>query len=304
MELYAALTDALRRACPALEVREYEPMDRHTTFRIGGPVRLMALPHTRDAAVAAMRTAVSMGIVPQFMGNGSDLLVADQGAEAFLIKTVDGLGLTEWEGNTLYTQSGVVLARLAAMARERGLSGLEFAHGIPGSVGGAVTMNAGAYGGEMCQVVTAADYLSPQGEEGTLTGAELDFSYRHSAFSDGTRLILGARLALTPGYPTAIGARMEDLARQRRTKQPLEYPSGGSTFKRPENGFAAALIDGCGLRGRAVGGAEVSTKHAGFIVNRGGATCDDVLRLVALVRETVLRETGVELELELKTLGL
>lgn len=303
MDAYSMLVQELRRVCPALALREEEPMGEHTTFRIGGPVRLMALPTTRDQAVTAVKTALALGVRPQFMGNGSDLLVADGGVEGFLIKTVDGLGALEAVGTTLRAGSGALLSRIACFARDRGLAGLAFAHGIPGSLGGAVTMNAGAYGGEMRGVVVSVSCLTPEGEYAVLTGPDLDFSYRHSAFSDGARLILGAELSLAPGDPAAIGAEMADLAERRRSKQPLEYPSGGSTFKRPAQGYAAALIDGCGLKGRRIGGAEVSTKHAGFVVNRGGATCADVLALTDLVRETVFSETGIALELELRTLG-
>lgn len=303
MKLSGTLIKELRQKCPALELREYEPMSRHTTFRIGGPARLMALPKSAEEAQAAVKTAAGMGVEPMFMGNGSDLLVADAGVDCFMIKTVDGLSAITAEGDKLWAGSGAVLARVAQFARDRGLGGFEFANGIPGSIGGAVTMNAGAYGGEMCQVVTSADYLSTAGERRTLSAGELDFAYRHSAFSDGKRLILGARISLKRGDSASIGALMEELMRKRKSKQPLEYASGGSTFKRPAGYFAAALIDECGLKGRSVGGAEVSKKHAGFVINKGGATCADVLKLVDEVRETVLRETGVALELELKILG-
>lgn len=303
MKLSGTLIQELRQKCAALELREYEPMSRHTTFRIGGPARLMALPKSAEEAQAAVKTAAGMGVEPMFMGNGSDLLVADAGVDCFMIKTVDGLSAITAEGDKLWAGSGAVLARVAQFARDRGLGGFEFANGIPGSIGGAVTMNAGAYGGEMCQVVTSADYLSTAGERRTLSAGELDFAYRHSAFSDGKRLILGARISLKRGDSASIGALMEELMRKRKSKQPLEYASGGSTFKRPAGYFAAALIDECGLKGRSVGGAEVSKKHAGFVINKGGATCADVLKLVDEVRETVLRETGVALELELKILG-
>lgn len=304
MEQLEALKEELRRVCPALELLENETMARHTTFHIGGPARLMALPKSADEAAVAVKAAAHLGVEPFFMGNGSDLLVADEGVDRFLVKSVDGLGDIRVDGTTLWAQSGAVLARVALFAREQGLAGFEFAHGIPGSVGGAVTMNAGAYGGEMCQVVKSVEYLSTAGERGTLAGEELGFAYRHSAFSDGRRMILSARIELQRGNSHAIGALMEELMRKRRSKQPLDFPSGGSTFKRPEGYFAAALIEECHLKGLSQGGAEVSKKHAGFIINKGGATCSDVLTLVEQVRETVLRETGVALELELKTLGV
>ena len=265
-------------------------MKRHTTFRIGGPARLMALPRSRKEAAAAVRAATEAGIAPFFLGNGSNLLVADHGYEGFVLKAC-GLDQVREVNRRLRAESGITLARLANAALGRGLTGLEFAHGIPGTLGGAVVMNAGAYGGEMVQVLT-------------LPAAACALTYRHSRFSDRPDwLVLEAELELRPGDGEAIRARMDELAAKRREKQPLEWPSGGSTFKRPEGHFAAALIEGCGLKGVGIGGAQVSEKHAGFVVNRGGATADDVRRLMALVQETVLRETGVALEPEVRLLG-
>lgn len=304
MDRYSSLIQMLMKRCPTLELRQNEPMAKHTTFRIGGPVKLMALPKTEAEAVAVVQCAAELGVSPIFIGNGSDLLVSDAGVDGFVVKAVDGLGGIARAGDEITAGSGVLLSRLAHFALDQGLSGLEFAHGIPGSLGGAVTMDAGAYDGDMSMVVREVWYLDERGEKQRLSGAELDFSYRHSAFSDGKRLILGARLGLKPGDPVEIKALMEELGNRRRHKQPLDVPSAGSTFKRPEGYFAAALIDQCKLKGASVGGAQVSTKHAGFIINAGDATCADVLALVELVRETVLRETGVALELEIKTLGV
>ncbi len=308
MDRYSTFTRELRAACPALDIREHESMAEHTAFRVGGPARVMVLPRSEEEALQAVKTATGLGIVPFFMGNGSNLLVADGGYDGLVLKAVEGLGALERQGDTLYAGSGVLLPKLASFACEQGLTGLEFAHGIPGSVGGAVTMNAGAYGGEMAQVVEEVHLLTPQGEREILRGAALEFGYRHSAFSGGERLILGAKFRLTGGDREKIRARMEELMAERRRKQPLEWPSAGSTFKRPapvdgKAQYAAALIDRCGLKGRQVGGAQVSEKHAGFIVNRGGATCHDILALVDVVRETVLRAAGVTLELEVRTLG-
>ncbi len=300
MEQLMALKEQLNCLCPDLELRQQEPLARHTSFRIGGPCALMALPTTTEQAVLAVRTANALGILPFIMGNGSNLLVSDEGAKRFIIKTSQ-LREIRRSGNRLTAQSGVSLARLAVCARDEGLTGLEFAHGIPGTLGGAVTMNAGAYGGEMAQVVRRVTYLTQWGEVEETT--EFDFAYRHSAFDDGRRMILEVELALEPGDPVQIGARMDELADQRQSKQPLEYPSAGSMFKRPAGYFAAALIDQCGLKGLRVGGAEVSQKHAGFVVNRGGATCGDVLELVNQVRARVLEATGVELEMEVKILA-
>ena len=296
------LRDALRLSCPALELRENEPMAGYTTFRVGGPAALMALPRTAEEARSVLRTARELEVEPFFLGNGSNLLVPDEGYEGLVLKLAGELDQVRETGGGLEAGGGVLLSRLAAAAQARGLAGLEFAGGIPGSVGGAVTMNAGAYGGEMAQVVARVTCLTRAGELETVPADRCAFSYRHSAFSAGARLILGAEFSLSPGEPSQIRARMDDLAARRRAKQPLEHPSAGSMFKRPPGRFAAALIDQCGLKGLAVGGAQVSEKHAGFVVNRGGATCADVLALVDRVREEVLRQTGVELEMEVRVL--
>lgn len=301
MERASALKTKLAQCCPELELLEREPMSRHTTFRVGGPVSLMALPRSVRQAEAAVCAAAEEGIAPVFVGNGSNLLVPDEGLDAFVIKTVGGLCGVAVEGTAITAESGILLSRLAVLARDSGLTGLEFAHGIPGSLGGAVTMNAGAYDGEMAQVVTSVTFLNASGQVETTD--QFDFSYRHSAFSDGTRLILRAQLQLQRGDPAAIRARMEELMERRKSKQPLEWPSAGSTFKRPQGHFAAALIDQCGLKGLSVGGAQVSEKHAGFVINKGGATCADILELMELVHKRVFEQTGVALEPEVKLLG-
>ena len=303
MDRFEQLAAALRANCPGLELREQEPMARHTTFRIGGPARLMALPKTEKEAQAVLRTAQALEVEPFFLGNGSNLLVADEGYGGFVLKLAGEMDQVREVNRRLVAGSAMLLSRLAWAALGRGLAGLEFAHGIPGSLGGAITMNAGAYGGEMAQVVTAVTCLTRTGELQTVPADRCAFSYRHSAFCDGSRLILKAEFSLPQGDPEEIRAKIEDLAQRRREKQPLEYPSAGSMFKRPPGHFAAALIDQCGLKGLTVGGAQVSEKHAGFVVNRGGATCADVLALVDQVRERVLRQTGVELEMEVRVLG-
>lgn len=303
MEQLERLAQTLRTGRPELELREHEPMSRHTTFRIGGPARLMALPRDRKAAAAAVRAAAELGIRPFFLGNGSNLLVADRGYEGFIVK-LTGLDQTRVVNRRLRAESGISLARLAMAAWGCGLTGLEFAHGIPGTLGGGVAMNAGAYGGEMSQVLTAVTFLDEAGQVITLPAQECALTYRHSLFTDHPeRLILEAEFELAQGVPTLIKTRMDELAQKRRAKQPLDQPNAGSTFKRPEGHFAAALIEQCGLKGLSVGGAQVSEKHAGFVVNRGGATAEDVLRLMEQVRERVLRDTGVELEPEVKLLG-
>ena len=303
MDQMTALIQELNRRAPQLELREYEPMSRHTTFRIGGPARLMALPKNRQEAVTAVRAARELGISPFFLGNGSDLLVSDGGFSGFIIKTT-GLDQTREVNRRLQAESGIPLARLAMAALGRGLTGLEFAHGIPGTLGGGVTMNAGAYGGELVQVLTSVTFLNEDGQVITLPAEECALTYRHSLFSDHPEwLILEAEFELPQGDAAVIKSKMDELAQKRRSKQPLDLPSAGSTFKRPEGYFAAALIEQCGLKGLTVGDAQVSEKHAGFVVNRGSATAGDVRRLMEQVQSTVLRETGVTLEPEVKFLG-
>lgn len=292
--------DRLCREVPGLELRRDEPMARHTTFKVGGPATLMALPGTEEELLAAVRTALEEGITPLFVGNGSNLLVDDAGLDALVVKTAPRVSRVEVRENTLRAGAGISLAQLASAAADHGLTGLEFAHGIPGSLGGAVVMNAGAYGGELCQVISQVRALDSRGQVRELAGDACDFSYRHSRFSAGGWLILSATVELASGDPAAIRGRMEELMARRKAKQPLEYPSAGSTFKRPEGHFAAALIEGCGLKGLTVGGAQVSEKHAGFVINIGSATCRDILDLMDQVRERVFRETGVELEPEVK----
>ncbi|MEA4932194.1 MAG: UDP-N-acetylmuramate dehydrogenase [Lawsonibacter sp.] len=300
MDRFETLHRELTRRCPDLDVRVNEPMSHHTSFHIGGPAALMALPKSEEEAAAALQAAAELEIQPFFMGNGSNLLVPDEGVERFLVKAVPGLCECRGEETLILAGSGITLARLAVFARDSHLTGLEFAHGIPGSLGGAVTMNAGAYDGEMSQLVCAVTCLTQAGERETVT--DFGFGYRRSTFSDGSRMILSARLELAWGDLEAISAKMEKLSALRQSKQPLEYPSAGSMFKRPPGHFAAALIEQCGLKGFSVGGAQVSEKHAGFVVNRGGATCGEVLELVDQVRRRVLAQAGVELELEVRML--
>ena len=241
------------------------------------------------------------GAQPLLIGNGTNLLVTDGDVNRIVVQMGERMAdVARADATHLRAGAGIPLARLAQAALGYGLAGLEFAHGIPGSLGGAVSMNAGAYGGEMKDVVAATRYLDHDLNLREAVGAEHDFGYRHSVFSDTDCVVLGSTLALTPGDPEEIRARMTDLSERRRSRQPLDLPSAGSTFKRPVGGYAAALIDEAGLKGYAVGGAQVSEKHAGFVVNRGGATFDDVLRLMDHIRSEVLRTSGVELEPEVK----
>lgn len=296
------LEKLLRERCPLLELRVDEPMSKHTTFRIGGPAALMGLPKSAGEARMAVKAARELAVEPFFLGNGSNLLVADEGYPGFIMKLTGDFDEIREVSQGLEAGSAALLSRLSGRALELGLTGLEFAGGIPGSVGGAVMMNAGAYGGETAQVLESVAFLDEEGEVRTLPASECGFGYRHSVFSNRKCLILKARFQLKQGDGDAIKARMDELTAQRKAKQPLEYPSAGSMFKRPPGHFAAALIDQCGLKGLAVGGAQVSEKHAGFVVNRGGATCADVLELVRQVKARVLSQTGVELEMEVRVL--
>ncbi len=310
MTNWNVLYDCLRAAAPELELRRDEPMNRHTSFKVGGPAALMALPCSEGEAKAVVKTANELGIHPFFLGNGSNLLVSDRGTDRFVVKLS---GRLEWGdvrevNRELVNWGGGSLSRLAAAALDRGLSGLEFAQGIPGSVGGGVYMNAGAYGGEIRQVVSSVTALDVDGTVRDFTAQECGFGYRKSVFSENRMLILKVRFALTQGDRAEIKAKMDDFAARRREKQPLEYPSAGSTFKRPapvdgQPVYAAALIQQCGLKGLTVGGAQVSEKHAGFVINRGGAACDDIVKLMAQVRERVFQETGITLEPEVRYLG-
>ncbi|MBQ7143740.1 MAG: UDP-N-acetylmuramate dehydrogenase [Oscillospiraceae bacterium] len=295
------LKTAVRAALPELVLLENEPMSRHCSFRIGGPAALFAEPATEAELLRLLAVLRERGVRPLLVGRGTNLLVADAGLRGVAIHVGEALGTVRAEGETLSAGAGIALAALAQFARERSLTGLEFAHGIPGSLGGAVVMNAGAYSGEMKDVVASVRYLDA---EGTVreTG-DPQFSYRHSRFSEGNCVVLSATLRLRSGDGAEIEAKMKELMERRRDKQPLEWPSAGSTFKRPATGYAAAMIDGAGCKGLTVGGAQVSEKHAGFVVNRGGATAKDVLALMEEVRRRVRDKYGVELEPEIKIIS-
>lgn len=297
------LYEAVKGAFPGLDVRAWEPMTRHTTFRIGGRAEVFVRPASPEETAAVCAFFREKGVKPFLMGRGSNLLFADEDLPGAVIQLAENLSGVERTGErTLYALAGTTLAGLAQTARQAGLAGMEFAGGIPGAMGGGVTMNAGAYGGELVQVLDSVTVLDRQGQEHVIPAADCGLGYRRSIFSGGDYLIVEARFRLTHGDPADIEARMKELAAKRKEKQPLEYPSAGSTFKRPEGYFAAALIDQCGLKGLTVGGAQVSEKHAGFVINRGGATCADVLALVEQIKAVVKERTGVELELEVKIL--
>ena len=297
----AALAAALREQLPVLDLREWEPMDRHTTFRIGGRAELFCRPKGTEELRTVCRILKEKGVRPFVMGRGSNLLFGDGELKGIVIQLAENQGEIErLSERELYAQSGATLVQLARTARDLGLSGLEFAGGIPGAVGGGIAMNAGAYGGEMKDVTAWVDVLDGQLELRRLTPEDCDFSYRHSAFLDGEDIILGAAFRLTPESGKVISQRMEEYKAKRVATQPLNYPSAGSTFKRPAAGIAAKMIDEAGLKGYTVGGAQVSEKHAGFVINRGGATCSDVLKLMDHVQTVVEERTGVRLEPEVR----
>lgn len=293
---------ALRAAAPDIDILKDEPMRRHTTFAIGGPADFFIQPKTRRELAGALSVLRERGIPFLLLGNGSNMLVADAGIRGAVVCTteLDEVRIGE-DGYTLTAEAGALLGRVARRAQRAGLTGAEFAGGIPGSVGGAVFMNAGAYDGQMAGVVEQTEYLDEAGETHTLTGEEHGFAYRGSVFRahpDWT--VVRSTLRLQPGDPAAILDKMNDFAQRRRDKQPLNFPSAGSTFKRPEGYFAGRLIEDAGLKGVSVGAAQVSEKHAGFLINRGGATCDDMLRLIELVQQRVREQFGVQLECEVR----
>ncbi len=301
---YPAIVSRLSAALPALEIRENEPMSEHCSFKIGGPARLMLLPSSAEEAASALAILRSSGAQVLIVGSCTNLLIPDEGYPGAVVRMSKPASSMELlDAARIRAQAGATLNALAVFAARHGLTGLEFAHGIPGSVGGGVAMNAGAYGGEMRDVLESAEYVDKDGVISTLSGDALGLSYRHSAFSDTDKLITSAVFRLTPGDGEAVRARMNELIEKRRASQPLDMPSAGSTFKRPKTGYAAALIDEAGLKGLRVGGAMVSTKHAGFVVNAGGATYSDVIELMREVRRRVYEFSGVLLEPEVKIIG-
>ncbi len=292
--------ELLQAGCPVLCE---EPMSRHTSFRIGGPAELFITPASEAQAALAVSLCQELGLPVYIVGNGSNLLVPDEGLRGAVVALTPSMGGITREGNRLTAQAGATLSQLCRFAQQQGLAGLEFAYGIPGSVGGAIYMNAGAYGGEIKDVAASVRVLEQSGDFITIPTAEAGFSYRASRFQAEGQLICAADFALVPDAPEAIAERMGDILARRVEKQPLEFPSAGSAFKRPANGYASALIEQSGLKGFSVGSAQVSVKHAGFVINTGGAACRDVLALFKTVQDTVYQCTGVLLEPEIKYLG-
>lgn len=277
-----------------------EPMAKHTTFLIGGPADVYAIPHTADEIAAVMGACRRAHAAYRIVGNGSDLLVADEGLRCVVIQVLDNLSAISVEGTRLRVQAGATNAAVAQEALRAGLAGFEFASGIPGTIGGAAIMNAGAYGGEFKDVAVELTCITPEGELVSVSRDEADWAYRHSMMDEARYTVVEAVLQLESDDSAAIKARMDDLQARREEKQPLDMPSAGSTFKRPEGYFAGKLIQDADLRGYRVGGAQVSEKHTGFVVNAGGATACDVMRLVEDVQHRVHERFGVRLEPEVR----
>lgn len=294
---------AIFAGCTAKPLLVAEPMAKHTSFRIGGPADLLAQPADEAELAALLQVASEHAVPVTLIGNGSNLLVRDKGIRGLVIKLGNLFSGVEVCGNTLTFGCGVSLAMASKKAASLSLSGLEFAVGIPGTIGGAVYMNAGAYDGEMAKVVTKVRVMDEQGKTSELAASELDFAYRHTALQNSGRIVTSVTVSLVPGDADAIAAKMADFSQRRISKQPLELPSAGSMFKRPPGYFAGTLIDQTGLKGYTVGGAQVSTKHAGFVVNIGGATASDVLQLISDVQSKVFAAHGVHLEPEVLVLG-
>ena len=294
--------EEIRAALPELVVYQQEPMKKHTTFRVGGPADLYVCPKKQELPVI-LGLAKKKGLAVTVIGNGSNLLVGDKGFRGAIIQLYKSMGTFQVEGNQITAQAGCSLAQIANAALDAALTGFEFAAGIPGTLGGAVVMNAGAYGGEMKDVLTSVRVMTEEGEIMELPAEELGLGYRTSIIPEKRYIVLGAVISLTEGKKEEIKAQMDDLRQKRVSKQPLEYPSAGSTFKRPEGYFAGKLIMDAGLRGYAVGDAQVSEKHCGFVINRGNATAAEILQLMKDVQERVKKQSGVTLEPEVKMIG-
>ncbi len=284
-----------------LDIRMNESMAKHTSFRIGGPAEVMAFPRNREELAQLLNTSSLLDCKTAILGAGTNVLAPDEGISGLVICLKDCMGgMEQVDDTTIRIGAGITMSRAAVFAAGLNLSGLEFAHGIPGTVGGGVYMNAGAYGGEICQVCECVDVMYPDGSIRTLTNAEMEFSYRHSRLEREGGIVLSAVFRLTPKPEAEVRETMRQLMSKRSASQPLDLPSAGSAFKRPVGGYAAVLIDQTGLKGYAIGGAAVSEKHAGFVVNLGGATAADVRTLLQSVSDQVFDRTGIRLEPEVR----
>ena len=286
---------------PDIELKMNEPMTKHTSFKIGGGAEVMAFPKNAEELSAILKASALLDVKPAILGAGTNVLAPDAGISGQVICLKDCLeGMEKLEGDRIRVAAGVTMTRAAVFAANQGLSGLEFAHGIPGTVGGGVYMNAGAYGGEIVQVCESVSVMDMAGDLTERSREEMQFSYRHSVLEDEGGIVVGAVFKLTPGDPAEIKGKMKELQGKRSASQPLDLPSAGSAFKRPVGGYAAALIDRAGLKGYQVGGAAISTKHAGFAVNLGGATAEDVKNLLTQVSDKVFEDSGIRLEPEVR----
>lgn len=291
----------ISRLLPDIKCLFNEPMAKHTSFRIGGPAEVMAFPENTEQLSELLKVSKLLDINPAILGAGTNILAPDAGIPGLVICLKDGLSqMTQLNETDIRVGAGVSMTKAAVFAAGLGLSGLEFAHGIPGSVGGGVYMNAGAYGGEIKDICVSVEVMTPDGQLRTYTADEMGFSYRHSRLEEEPGIVVSAVFALEPKPAEDIRSRMQELAAKRKASQPLDKPSAGSAFKRPVGGYAAALIDGAGLKGYQVGGAAISQKHAGFAVNLGGATAEDVKNLLLQVSDIVYERSGIRLEPEVR----
>ena len=300
MRWYEQLDEKLRDYLPDLTVQAEEPLAKHTSFRIGGPARRMAFPQNAEQLVLLLNFADQCGARPFLLGNGTNVLFPDGEVDRLIVNTRDMAGVCLSDAGRVRADAGATLARVANFACQQGLAGLEFAHGIPGTIGGGVYMNAGAYGGELGSLCREVELMDREGKNHVLTHEQMDFSYRHSCLEETDWIVVSALLSLVPGKEETIRARMKELQAKRLASQPLNYPSAGSAFKRPQGGYAAALIDQAGLKGFRVGDAAISEKHGGFAVNLGKATAEDMKTLLKEVSEKVEAQSGIHLEPEIR----
>ena len=285
------------------KIKYNEPMSKYTTLKVGGKADVIVIPENIEDVIITLKFAKNNDIPVTVIGNGSKLLIKDGGIRGIVIKFGSKFSNVDIDGEYITASAGMTIPRLAIIAKDNSLAGLEFATGIPGNVGGAIYMNAGAYGSEMSNIVQEVTYIDEDLNVKTITNKECEFSYRNSIFRNTNNVIISTKLKLTKGNKQEIAEQMKQNQESRKTKQPLEYPNAGSTFKRPEGYFVGKLIDDLGLKGYSIGGAQISTKHSGFIVNTGGATAKDVLNLIDYIKEKVLEANGVKLEEEIIVLG-
>ena len=301
MSEFTVLQGNLQKLLPEIELRFEESMSRHTSFRIGGPVEVMAFPKNQEELAKILKASALMDLNPAILGAGTNILAPDEGIRGLVICLKDCMdGMEQLDETHIRVAAGVTMTRAAVFAANLGLSGMEFAHGIPGTIGGGVYMNAGAYGGEICQICESVEVMDMAGNVSIRTNEEMKFSYRHSVLEEEQAIVLGATFRLIPGETEKIKATMKELQAKRSASQPLDLPSAGSAFKRPVGGFAAALIDQAGLKGFAVGNAGISVKHSGFAVNLGGATAAEMKELLARVSDIVYEKSGIRLEPEVR----